>query len=161
VKPVPHVTVTDRDSARDILLKAPSDYAAVLSISDVGDEAPAGFREFTGLKLALNFDDVTNTKYGYTPADISDVEKIVAFARAVNGRTLVHCAAGVSRSTAAALAIPALRFEASEDNAKKLCRWLVDVRFCAKPNPHVLVMIDSITGWRGMLARAARERFGV
>lgn len=156
---IPHVTVTDRDAAADMLRAGAPLLRCLLSIHDCDDRPVPGFDHFAGLKLSLGFDDVTKEWMGYVPADTADVAKIVAFARAVNGPTLIHCAAGISRSTAAAMAIPAVRLPPSETNARAICDWIVAVRFCAHPNPHIVSLLDHTIGWGGMLAGACIERF--
>ena len=99
---LPKVIVVDRDTAADYLLAYQydrSDLACLLSINDRLDTPPVGFHEFTGHKLALHFDDVISTKSGLVPPTARDARKIVAWAKGCNGTSLVHCAAGVSRST--------------------------------------------------------------
>lgn len=52
----------------------------------------------------VEFDDVTSSHFGFQPPTLDDVERLVAWGK---GRTnlLVHCHAGISRSTATAWGI--------------------------------------------------------
>ena len=157
----PSVTVTSFEVAEQYLVREPQQFDSVLSINDLdqGSKPPHGFEEFQGLKLVLFFDDVVDTRFSYTPPDLEDAKKIVAFARAAKERILIHCAAGVSRSTASAIAIPAVRMAARSVNADSIMRWLREVRPVARPNPLLVQMIDSLTGWNGRLSKACASHF--
>ena len=54
--------------------------------------------------LVVSFDDVTNNRYGDAPR-IEHIRKIVTWGAAQRGSVLVHCHAGISRSTACAWGI--------------------------------------------------------
>lgn len=155
---MPSVTITDRRHAAKLLRTDPN-LRYLLSIHESDHRPVSGFDGFKGLKLALGFDDVIKDWMGYIPADTADAAKIVAFARAVNGPTLIHCAKGISRSTACAMAIPAVRLEPSKANAESICDWVIEVRPVARPNPLVVSLIDHTIGWCGMLAEACIARF--
>lgn len=162
---IPKVTILDRDSASDLLLAelyAPTDLCCVLSLNDYNTcSPPNGFDDFGGHKLALFFDDVLCDKYGYIAPTPDDARKIVAWAKGVKGPSLIHCALGVSRSTASALAIASV-FERRRDFATAMAhmRWLVQIRNVANPNPLLVRFIDDEMCWNGTLCEARLCRFG-
>jgi len=109
--PFPVVVVPEGSVER--ILKAYPNWA-LLSIRSV--DVPLAVHT-TGLRLNLVFDDVTHPSpvaNWWTPPSITDAEKIAEFARAL-ARTppsglVVHCAAGLSRSTAATVGIGTVLF---------------------------------------------------
>jgi len=109
-RPFPSLTVTDRHSAEVILKDHRSEVDWVLSLG--GDSPAAGFETVAkDRRLWLGFDDLDRPRLGYQIPEMPDIESIIAFgARWAEGKLLVHCAAGQSRSTAAALLILAARY---------------------------------------------------
>lgn len=87
-------------------------FTALVSIGDPVQRYPAGFNK-VGKRIRLEFDDVVHTDrrrefYSgpeiYSPPTRDDVDRLIRFARTLEGKSgkvLVHCYAGVSRSTAA------------------------------------------------------------
>lgn len=123
---IPFVTIVDRDAATWCFMGV-CEYPgldAALSIYDSASGPPDGFAEWSRGRhaLALGFDDVTRPFAQAIPPDPVHARQIVAWARGVKTRALVHCAAGVSRSTAAATAIPACRLKPSQENARAIMR---------------------------------------
>lgn len=85
-------------------------YKWLISIGDVERSIPClGFKEMPeGRRLRLEFDDVTVNYNGYRRASRSDVQRIIDFCQRVDGRCLVHCEAGISRSSATAIILCAV-----------------------------------------------------
>jgi len=100
-----HVAVMSRDAAQSTLdLDTRGEVTHVISIGDRNDPGPplrAGSRPV----LRLAFDDVSRPHPGYYAPQPRHVARIIAFARAIptGAGLLVHCAAGISRSPAAAI----------------------------------------------------------
>lgn len=85
--------------------------------------------------------------------DRRHVEQIIAFARQWDpaGRILIHCQAGISRSTATALITYAAHFpDWIEDAAVRLRRTAPH----AHPNPLIVELGDELLGLRGRLTAA-------
>ena len=99
----PTIEVFSRSEVGDILC-SPQNCAEVsflLSIGDVQDELPVGY-ENVNRKSRLLVADVV-TEFGATEQDIQQIIALAEELRSAKGRILIHCEAGVSRSTAAAL----------------------------------------------------------
>jgi predicted protein tyrosine phosphatase len=158
---IPAVTICSFEEAEYHLLARPIQYNAVLSINDVDMDPPRGLGAFQGPKCELHFDDVIVPKWGQPPDPI-DAKQIVRFASGLTDRhrVLVHCAAGISRSTAASVAFPATRVSRNVRNADAIMRWLATVRPVARPNPLLVHMIDELLGWNSELSIACLRRFG-
>lgn len=112
---LPEFTIVERNMVPHILKNRAygSQVRWVISIGSPEDKPPAGFADRSlASKLRLEFNDVTYHRpwAGYQAPQEDDIRRLVAFGeRAKDGRVLVHCAAGVSRSSAAALILLAMR----------------------------------------------------
>lgn len=102
------ITICPRSRVRPELRRGV--FRAVLSISDTNEKVPYPVLAARGVKvLALHFDDVEQEGqelYGFYRAAEEDIERIVDFAGLIEGYDLlIHCGAGVSRSSAAAMIV--------------------------------------------------------
>lgn len=108
------VVISSRSATRRHL-KAGHAFRTVVSICDVDGpdtRPPWHVKRYKGPLLVLHFDDVEDPdsqrarREGYVPPDEASIRLLVAFAdRHPAGPHLVHCSAGISRSSAAALII--------------------------------------------------------
>ena len=134
----------------------------VLSILDPGWPEPEPLGRFdVNRRLRLRFHDVIESEPGWIAPERWDVELLLAFSRdlAVSEEThlLVHCHAGVSRSTAAATLVMA---QARPDRpADEVLREVVRLRPRAWPNLRILEFGDEILGRRGEIIEAARAHY--
>jgi predicted protein tyrosine phosphatase len=130
----------------------------VLSILGLKTPDPPEFAQF-GLhrRLVLRFHDVIGPRPDHVPPTREDVEHLLAFGREVSERPeahlLVHCRAGVSRSTAAAALI--LLQAHPEWPASVALEAISAIRPRAWPNLLILELGDSLLGRNGELAAAA------
>jgi predicted protein tyrosine phosphatase len=132
------------------------DATHVLSLLDPGHPAPA---RFAGLpqkaRRTLWFHDIIADYPGYVAPRREHVEAVLEFgqglADAPVGHLVVHCHAGVSRSTAA-LAI-LLAQAAPEDEHRAFAR-LVALRPQAWPNSRMIALADDLLARRGRLVAA-------
>ena len=131
----------------------------VLSLLDPGWPEPEAFGIFNPhRRLELRFHDVIDANPGCIPPQRPDVEQLLSFGRdlanAKAGHLLVHCHAGVSRSTAAATLIVA---QARPDRpAEELLQAVVRQRSHAWPNLRILELGDALLDRRGEIVDAAR-----
>jgi predicted protein tyrosine phosphatase len=145
----PTIEVASRYEAGDILSSPHrcADVTYLLSIGDVQDELPLGF-ENVNRKLRLLVADVT-TEFGATEQDIQQIITLAKELRAAPGRILIHCEAGVSRSTAAALIIYAYWLGPGRER-ESMARVLAQ-RPIAMPNSRMVEIADRLLGREGRL----------
>lgn len=104
--------------------------------------------------LALDFSDIVAARDGEVLASAKQVEALVDFVHRWDRRAplVVHCYAGVSRSTAGAfISACALRPDRTEEE------WAVDLRRAsptATPNLHLVTLADRLLGRRGRMVAA-------
>jgi predicted protein tyrosine phosphatase len=134
----------------------------VLSILDPGWPEPEPLSGFDlNRRLRLRFHDVIESQPGWIAPERWDVELLLAFARdlvASQGtHLLIHCHAGVSRSTAAAtLVLAQTRLDRPAD---EVLQEIVRLRPRAWPNLRILELGDEILGRRGEIVEAARAHY--
>lgn len=104
--------------------------------------------------LFLAFNDITAPAEGLTPPGREHVEALLAFVDAWDRATpmVIHCFAGISRSTAAAyIAACALAPRASE---RTLAETLRAAAPSATPNPRLVALADDALGRKGRMIAA-------
>lgn len=102
--------------------------------------------------LTLYFHDLVEPLEGHVPPSESHIGDALAFAAADEGPIVVHCYAGVSRSTAMAYAIACAR-EPGRDEAE-IARALRQASPTATPNRLIVRLADEALGRQGRMARA-------
>jgi predicted protein tyrosine phosphatase len=134
----------------------------VLSILDPDWPVPEAFGSFDEhTKLELRFHDVIEEIPGTLPPNRGHVMALLAFGRTLatapgpNPHLLVHCHAGVSRSTACMALILAEVIPLAP--AREIFQELVAIRPQAWPNLRVLEIGDSLLARGGALVGAAAE----
>lgn len=130
----------------------------VLSILDPEWPDPPAFAAFgPHRRLALRFYDVIEPRPDRLAPAREDVARLLAFGRelreAGGSHLLIHCHAGVSRSTAAATLI--LAQAAPERSASDILDAVVSVRPRAWPNLRMLEFGDELLGRSGEIVAAA------
>jgi predicted protein tyrosine phosphatase len=137
----------------------------VLSILDPGWPVPDAFGSFgEHARLELRFHDVIDETPGMVTPRREHVEQVLAFGRdllaepAGRANLLVHCHAGISRSTASMILILA---QARPDlPAEALAREVLRIRDKAWPNLRIIELGDSLLGRGGEIVAAARGLYG-
>jgi len=152
------LVICSREEAGAILC-SPSrrkDVVLLVSIGEPDDPAPAGFRNVSP-RIRFLFPD-TNGESGAT-AD--DVRRLIATAESFaekRGRAIIHCQAGISRSTAAATIFYAVLLgEGREDEA--IAR-VIAAREFAMPNRRMIRLADELLGRGGKLIAAVERALG-
>jgi predicted protein tyrosine phosphatase len=140
----------------------PGDVTHVLSILDPGWPEPEPLGIFdVSRRVRLHFHDVIEPRPGWIAPERWDVELLLAFTRDLNAakRThlLIHCHAGVSRSTAAATL--ALAQNCPDRAAKEVLEEVVRLRPRAWPNLRILELGDELLGRRGEIVDAAHAHY--
>jgi len=150
-------------------------HITVCGIPELGEHAAAGVTHVLSLlgpdlpdppefaafaphrRLILRFHDVIEPQSNQNAPTREDVERLLAFGREVSeipeGHLLVHCQAGVSRSTAAAALI--LIQANPEWPASAALDVIAAIRPRAWPNLLILELGDAVLGRNGEIAAAA------
>jgi predicted protein tyrosine phosphatase len=127
----------------------------ILSILDPEWPDPEAFQAFDPhFRAVMRFHDAIEPDPGILLPKKSDVEAILSFGRdaAEAGGLLIHCHAGISRSTAATLMILAQAHPDEDEDA--LADRLLRTRPQAWPNSRMIAFADDLLGRRGRLASA-------
>jgi predicted protein tyrosine phosphatase len=130
----------------------------VLSLTDPDCPEPEAFAEFAPhRRLALRFHDIIETMPDRLAPSREDVARLLAFGRELQaprgGHLLVHCHAGISRSTAAAVLI--LAQAQPERPAAAALDAVTRMRPRAWPNLRILEFGDELLGRGGAIVAAA------
>ena len=152
----PTIEVASRYEAGDIL-SSPERCANVmylLSIGDAQDALPLGYHN-VNRKLRLLVADVV-TEYGATEQDIQQIITLAQDLQSVSGRVLIHCEAGVSRSSAAALIMYACWLGLGQEH-EAMMRVLAQ-RPIAMPNRRMVELADKLLDRAGRLVAVLYER---
>jgi predicted protein tyrosine phosphatase len=137
----------------------------VLSILDPGFPEPDSIRNFAlDRRLKLNFHDVIEAMPGWIAPERWDVELLLAFGRNLarpaldigfelsGAHLLVHCHAGLSRSTASAILLLAQRDPAQA--AHDIVGQVIRLRPRAWPNLRMIEMGDALLDRDGEVVAA-------
>ena len=107
--------------------------------------------------LRLNMHDIIEECDGATAPAEDHVHRLIAFAQSWDGETplLIHCFAGLSRSTAAAfITLCALNPDAPEQKIALAIRRASDT---AVPNRRFVALADDVLGRRGRMVSALSD----
>ncbi len=131
----------------------------VLSILDPAVPVPEAFGSFgEHEKLELRFDDIIEDTYGLIAPQPEDVAALLAFGRDLmaepkpSAHLLVHCHAGISRSTAAMALIMAQAMP--HEPAASIIGMVHAIREKAWPNLRIIELGDAMLGRHGSLVAA-------
>ncbi len=146
------IEVVSRLEAGEILCTPErcAEFTYLVSIGDGDDPLPQGY-ENAERKLRLLIADVV-TEEGATEEDVRRIVELAEQLRSEGGTLLIHCEAGVSRSTATALIMYAYWLgQGREDEAM---RRVITQRPIAIPNRRMVALADRILGLDGRLLQA-------
>lgn len=134
-------------------------YAAVITIEDPALPTARRVRFHRvphPAHLVLAFEDLDTPTTSIITASRKQIAAAIEFGRAnQTGALLVHCHAGISRSTAAALAIIADRLGPGREEVALV--ELLKLQPMAVPNLHVIALADDILGRDGRLLRVVTD----
>jgi predicted protein tyrosine phosphatase len=143
------IEVASRAEASAILssLQRCADVTYLISIGDPYDELPAGYDNISR-KLRLLVADVV-TDLGATEEDVIRIIRVAEELRSESGKILIHCEAGVSRSSAAALIMYACWLDSGQER-EAMARVLAQ-RPIAIPNRRMVGLGDRLLNRGGRL----------
>lgn len=143
---------------------APLGVTHVLSILDPSEPTPPAFSAYPAhARLELRFNDIIDSRPGETPPSAADVDLLLAFGRDLlaepgrAGHLLVHCHAGISRSTASMLLLLAQACPGYPETA--IMGEILRIRPKAWPNLRIVKFGDSLLKRDGALIEAARDAY--
>jgi len=152
------IQVLSRLEAAEILCSPDrcAEITYLISIGDGDDPLPEGY-ENAARRLRWLIADVV-TEEGATEDDIKRIINLAEQLRSESGTLLIHCEAGISRSTATALIMYAYWLgRGSEDEAM---RRVMAQRQCAIPNRRMVALADKLLALGGRLLKARDQRYG-
>jgi predicted protein tyrosine phosphatase len=125
----------------------------VLTLLSPGHEDRAPREPSFGQHLQLYFHDITGARDGLIPPNVESVGAILDFARSWTGARpmLVHCWAGISRSSAAAYMIACARNPGCEPEIADALRQRAPF---ATPNPLIVALADDVLRRSGRMVDA-------
>jgi predicted protein tyrosine phosphatase len=126
----------------------------VISINDPGSNPPALPSIKQKNRINLQFHDVIENTQSVTPVSAAQIEEIVSFGKTVidgGSPVLIHCTAGVSRSTAAGLVLAA-SFEVME--IAVIVKLLREKAPYSQPNSLIVQLGDNYLELDGQLVSA-------
>ena len=128
----------------------------VLSIIDTHEPRPRALDSYSGVDHELiRFDDVVAEYPGFEACTPAHIEKLLAFGEKVHahpqGHVLVHCHAGISRSTAAAAILMTQHAPGHEEAA---FLKLLNLRKHGWPNTRMVEFADQMLKRDGAMLRA-------
>jgi predicted protein tyrosine phosphatase len=137
--------------------RAPSHIITLLSPEELID-TPAGFDPDRHLRLGMH--DIIAPESGFTAPDAAMVERALEFARGWDGRApmIVHCWAGISRSTATAFSIACDRNPHADE--LKIALAMRRASPSAFPNRRIVALADDILDRRGRMLEAVEAMGG-
>jgi predicted protein tyrosine phosphatase len=150
------IQVQSRLEAAEILCSPArcAEITYLVSIGDGGDPLPEGY-ENAARRLRWLIADVV-TEEGATEDDIRRIVDLATQLRSESGTLLIHCEAGISRSTATALIIFACWLgRGREDEAMQR---VIAQRPFSSPNRRMIALADKLLGLDGRLLQARDRR---
>lgn len=147
------IFVTSKEQAAR-MLQSEHNLRYLISIGDAeGDRPLLGFSDFKNPRLRLLFDDInTESHFWYSGCTVEDISRLVAFCQTIvdaPGDTLIHCAQGQSRSTAAALVLLHLLGHHAPTQLTQVIQETMDLGFRSQedsvhPNCRVVDMASQV-----------------
>ncbi|CAN5628272.1 protein-tyrosine phosphatase family protein [soil metagenome] len=134
-----------------IAARAPSHMVTLLDPASM-IATPAGIEAANHLRLGVN--DIAEPMEGMIPPDEQLVHDLLAFGAGWRGDApmLIHCWAGISRSTASAFVLACERNPDADERA--MAQVMRRAARHASPNRRIIALADDIMGRRGKMADA-------
>ena len=123
-------------------------YDGVITIEDTNIEEPFRVDSDGPEQLILRFDDISVPMEGFVEPEEKHIQAALSFghriAQETGGSILIHCHAGISRSSALALAIIAQRL--GEGKEEEAVHQLERINPNCRPNKSLVWMTDELLG---------------
>ena len=147
------IQICSLEAAREADL---SIYDGVITIEDSTIKDPLRIDPRPPDQLVLRFDDISVPMDDFIEPQEAHIERALAFADTIGeGSLLIHCHAGISRSSAIALAIIAKRLGPGKE--KEAVKVLEKINPHARPNKSMVWFTDEILDRDMKLYKTARD----
>lgn len=136
----------------ETVIRADAERVVSLLADGTAMRRPASIRPEHHLLLAMH--DIVDATPDMTPPGLAHVERLIGFAQEWSREraTVVHCYAGISRSTAAAYIIAAALMPDRDE--QELAQALRLASPSATPNQRLIALADELLGRRGRMVAA-------
>ena len=149
----PSIQICSLETAREI---DHSTYNGVITIEDSLVGEPLRIDQANCPQLVLCFDDITSPKGDLVLPNKQHIQSALSFASELRGSSLlIHCHAGISRSSAVALAIIAKGLGTAKE--KQAFKELERTNPNCAPNALVIWLTDEILERNGALYKMAKS----
>jgi len=130
-------------------------HVVTLLAPDTPHDAPQGIAKDKHLRLY--FHDIVQDMEGHVPPRAADAERLITFLKAWDRERpmLIHCWAGISRSTAAAYT--ALCLFRPHTDEEELAWELRQASPSATPNRLIVTLTDELLGRQGRMVKAIEK----
>ena len=147
-----HIHVCPLSAVPDVVARAEAAHLITLLQEEILVERPRAILPDKHLRLHVH--DIAEPQPGCVTPDDTHIAELIAFAREWGGRgpMVVHCWAGISRSTAAAFT--ALCLVNAEVPEERIARALREASPTAYPNRLMIKLADDALGREGRMMRA-------
>ena len=136
-----------------------STYDGIITIEDTTIREPFRVQTDEPKQLILRFDDINEPIDDYVIPQMSHIKRALDFADKIeDGSLLVHCHAGISRSSAIALAVIAKRLGSGKE--EEAIKTLEDINPNCRPNNSMVEMTDELLERDGKLYDKVFEVLG-
>ena len=154
-----HLTISSFNKASDHLRATA--FGGIVSIGDPGSDCPVGINPEDPRVLRLTFEDAIDLDNPAGPSR-AHVQEILAFSKLfwpLGLPVLVHCRAGVSRSTAASLLMIAQHLGPGREDEAVAALLACEGGATALPNGRMVRLGDAALGRDGSLVRAVARQW--
>ena len=134
-----------------------STYDGIITIEDTTIKEPFRVQGDEPKQLILRFDDINEPIDDYVVPQMIHIKKALDFAHEIeDGSLLVHCRAGISRSSAIALAVIAKRLGSGKE--EEAVNTLEHINPNCRPNKSIVEMTDELLERDGKLYKEVDEK---
>ena len=127
-----------------------STYDGIITIEDTTIREPFRVQTDEPKQLILRFDDINQPMDDYVIPQMSHIKRALEFADKIeDGSLLIHCRAGISRSSAIALAVIAKRLGSGKE--EEAVNTLEHINPNCRPNRSIVEMTDALLERDGKL----------
>ena len=147
-----HISSLDQVRELDV-----STYDGIITIEDTTIREPFRIQTDEPKQLILRFDDINQPMDDYVIPQMNHIKRALDFADKIeDGSLLIHCHAGISRSSAIALAVIAKRLGSGKE--EEAVNTLEHINPNCRPNRSIVEMTDELLERNGKLYKEVNDK---